>query len=90
MPPPIHYTTTIHDPPMQIPRDSSRFTSQQNLNYSLGNPLNSEGSWSLLDNISLYNKLFDNDTTSTANVNKDDREEEVITRQKKKKKKFSF
>src|SRR5436305_12901453 len=68
-PPPVHFTTTIHDPPMPKRRDSSHFTSsqyyQKNFNFPSGtnysenyneiNNNNLEGNWSLLDNISLYN-----------------------------------
>src|SRR5439155_1561123 len=91
IPPPIHFTTTINDPPMQIRRDSSHLTSRQNSNNSLETrrdsshltsrqnliysletnreEINTEGNWSLLDNIDLYDKIFDDNTLNDSGIN---------------------
>ncbi|CAI2179178.1 15019_t:CDS:2 [Funneliformis geosporum] len=90
IPPPIHFTTTIHDPPMQIRQDASHLTSQYlqpNLKYySLDindsgeiNTLNLEKNWSLLDDINLYHKLINNNSNVN---NKNDQEEKIATEQR--------
>ncbi|RIA80465.1 hypothetical protein C1645_792515 [Glomus cerebriforme] len=82
VPPPIYYTTTIHDPPMPLSRNSSRSISKY-LHKNLKNRNSyletnyEEGNWSLLDNISLYDKIIDdNDNTfNDPNVNKNNQVE---------------
>src|SRR4051812_36787009 len=67
-------------------RDSSHFAPlqyfQKNLSHSLEtnydeiNNVNLEGNWSLLDHMSIYVKVIDNNNSDVNDVNKNDQEEE--------------
>jgi hypothetical protein len=79
-PPPVHFTTTINDPPMPVRRNSSRSKYYQrrltNLNYPFETKsLILDENYSLLDNLSLYDKIFNTDSFDNLNVNEKNQKE---------------
>src|SRR3954447_14280 len=73
IPPPVHFTTTIHDPPMPVRRNSSRSKYYRRSLKNINQPfeiitVNSEENYSLLDNLSLYDKIFNTDSINNPDV----------------------
>lgn len=80
IPPPVHFTTTIHDPPMPVRRNSSNSKYYQrnlkNINYSFETKsINLDENYSLLDNLSLYDKIFNTASFYNVDVNGNDQKE---------------
>ncbi|CAB5096621.1 unnamed protein product [Rhizophagus irregularis] len=87
IPPPVHFTTTINDPPMPVRRNSSRSKYYQrsikNLNYPFETKsINLDENYSLLDNLSLYDKIFNADSFNNVDVNGNNQKEKEKEKEK--------
>ncbi|GBC01964.1 hypothetical protein RclHR1_00440030 [Rhizophagus clarus] len=75
-PPPVYFTTTINDPPMPVRRNSSRSKYYQRSLKNINHPsLDLEENFSLLDNLSLYDKIFDTVSFNNSNANENNQKE---------------